>query len=237
MLDRVLIVDTETTGMEPANAQVIEVGAILYSVAHQTTIQQVSTLLPADNNPAERVNRIKPEALSKLEPSLTKLGMDTILTMAKKAELVVAHNAQFDRKWFGVQGSNGHLLPNLIDANGKLLEWVCTCHDFEWPRQTASGQSLVTLALAHDIAVYANHRALIDCQLLAMLFDRMDNLQAMFKKALRPKAHFVAIVDYARKDLAKQHGFKWNSQGKIWERTMAIEDANNLPFQVKQINS
>lgn len=45
MLEQVLIIDTETTGLEPENGQVIEIGAILYSVSHQTTIQQVSVLL------------------------------------------------------------------------------------------------------------------------------------------------------------------------------------------------
>mgnify|MGYP001445080876 CR=1 FL=1 len=33
MINRVLIVDTETTGLEPHSSQVIEIGAILYSVA------------------------------------------------------------------------------------------------------------------------------------------------------------------------------------------------------------
>lgn len=235
MIEQVLIIDTETTDLEPENGQVIEIGAILYSLRHQTTIQQSSILLSADNNPAERINRIKSAALATLSPSVMELGMTMILEMARMADVVAAHNAEFDRKWFGSAGNNGVLLPNLVDASDNLLPWVCTCNDFEWPYQIRPGQSLVELALAHGIGVYANHRALTDCQLLAALFDRVDNLQEMFERALRPKARFIALVSYDNKEIAKQAGFKWFSNRKTWERVMAVEDAQQLPFRVKQL--
>jgi len=237
MIEQVLIVDTETTGLEPENAQVIEIGAILYSLRHQTTIQQTSVLLPAQDNPAENINRIKPAVLATLSPSVTELGMTTILKMARMADVIAAHNAEFDRKWFGARGSNGILLPNFVDANDSLLPWVCTCNDFEWPYQNRPGQSLIELALAHGIGVYANHRALTDCQLLAALFDRMGNLQEMFERALRPKARFVALVSYDNRDLAKQAGFKWFSERKAWERIMLLEDAPMLSFRVRQLGA
>ncbi|MBW4553283.1 MAG: 3'-5' exonuclease [Aphanocapsa sp. GSE-SYN-MK-11-07L] len=233
MIEQVLIVDTETTGLELDNGQVIEIGAILYSLRHQTTIQQASVLLPAKDNPAENINRIKSAALATLSPSIAELGIATILDMARMADVVAAHNAVFDRKWFGSTGINGALLPNLVATNGDPLCWVCTCNDFEWPNQTRPGQSLIELALAHDIGVYANHRALTDCQLLAALFDRMENVQAMFERALRPKARFTALVSYDNRDLAKQAGFKWFSDRKVWERVMAVEDAQQLPFRVR----
>ncbi|MBD2078372.1 3'-5' exonuclease [Leptolyngbya sp. FACHB-17] len=236
MIEQVLIIDTETTTLDPENGQVIEIGAILYSLRHQTAIQQSSVLLPAEDNPAESINRIKSAALATLSPSVTELGLTTILEMARMADVVAAHNAEFDRKWFGSAGNNGVLLPNLVDASDNLLPWVCTCNDFEWPYQTRSGQSLIELALAHGIGVYANHRALTDCQLLAALFDKVDNLQRMFERALRPKARFVALVSYDNRELAKQAGFKWFSDRKTWERVMVVEDAQQLPFRVKQLD-
>jgi hypothetical protein len=53
VINQVLIIDTETTALETDQGQVIEVGAILYSVKHQTPLQQVATLLPA-NQPYSR---------------------------------------------------------------------------------------------------------------------------------------------------------------------------------------
>lgn len=156
-----------------------------------------------------------------------------ILEMARMADVIAAHNADFDRRWFGAIGSNGASLPNLVDANDNPLHWVCTCNDFEWLYQTRPGQSLVELALARGIGVYANHRALTDCQLLAALFDRMGSLHTMFERALRPKAQFVDIVSYDNKELTKQAIFKWFSDRKTWERIMAVEDSQHLLFRVK----
>ncbi|MEB3826425.1 3'-5' exonuclease [Phormidium sp. CCY1219] len=234
-VDRVLIVDTETTDLDIQRGQVIEVGAILYSVKHRTALQECSTLIPADSNPAAHINRIKETALRNITVELTHRGLAMLTDMAREAELVVAHNAQFDKKWFGLPKNDEIPIPTLFNANGQPLSWVCTCHDFEWPKQTRPGQSLVHLALAHDIGVSTAHRALTDCQLIAALFDRMENLEEMFERALRPKARFKAVVSYDDRNLAKQAGFQWFDERKSWERIMAVEDSQRLPFGVQQL--
>ncbi len=234
-LDRILIVDTETTGLNPNTDQVIEIGAILYSVKHQTTIEPFSTPLPAQSNPAEHINRIKPALLMEVTAEDAQRGVQRIVEMATRAEVIVAHNAEFDKKWFGLSKNGKSTLPALLNFRGEALPWVCTCNDFKWPRQTRSGQSLLELAAAHDIGVFGIHRALTDCQLIAALFDRMGNLQAMFEKALRPKALFKALVSYANREQAKQAGFRWNLERKRWERKMALDDTKELPFPVEQI--
>ena len=127
------------------------------------------------------------------------------------------------------------MIPALLNYKGEPLPWVCTCHDFQWPRQTRPGQSLLELAAMHDIGIYRTHRALTDCQLIAALFDHMNNLPAMFEKALRPKGIFKAKVSYDEKELAKKEGFKWIAERKSWERRMAVEDTKTLPFSVMQI--
>ena len=57
-IQRALILDTETSGLDDT-AQIIEVGAILYSVENQCVLQELSTLFPALKNDAEYVNRIE----------------------------------------------------------------------------------------------------------------------------------------------------------------------------------
>lgn len=237
-LDQVLIIDVETTGLSLDTAQVIEVAAIQYSVRNQTILQQFSTLLPAESNPAESINRIKPEALRAIPTKLVAGEMARLKEMAQRVELVVSHNAEFDKAWFGLPKTNGEVvLPTLLNAYGEDLPWVCTCKDFDWPRQQRAGQKLIELAVAHDIPVFGAHRALYDCQLIAALFERMENLPAMFARALRPKALFEALVSYEQKDLAKQRGFHWHPYPvKKWLRKMAVEDIKDLPFRVRQIN-
>lgn len=233
--DQVLILDTETTDLDVNTGQVIEVGAILYSVKHQTPIKQYSALLPAQKNPAEHINRIKPKSLMEITKEQAVEDVWILTEMAKRSQLVVAHNAEFDQKWFGYSNSGMIALPTLLDSNNEPLRWVCTCTDFNWPRQIRPGQSLIELALAHDIGVFGNHRALTDCQLIAALFNKMEDLKAMFEIALRPKAWFQALVTYDNRELAKKAGFKWVAQRKSWEGKIAVEDIKHLPFSVKLI--
>jgi DNA polymerase-3 subunit epsilon len=223
MIRRCLIVDTETTGLDPQKDAVIEIGCVLYSVAHQTTLIQFSTLIYAASNAAESVNRITPAALADIEDRYPLNLGNVYAPLIADADLIVAHNADFDRSFLAG------------DWHGK--PWVCTKFDFTWPRQAREGESLVSLALNHGIGVASAHRALTDCQLIAALFDRMTDLQSMFARAMRPKATFRALVSYDDREKAKASGFQWNGAKKEWTRRMAIEDAAELPFKVLELGS
>lgn len=220
-MKNVLIVDTETTGIDPDADTVIELGAILYSIEHQTTISQFSCLYHADHNPCEHINRIPTSAVQESDREFTTSESSHSLLgkFADTAEAYIAHNAEFDRSFLG----------------WKDKPWLCTCFDFNWSKATRRSGSLINLALEYGIGVSSAHRALTDCQLIAALFDRCDNLQEMVSQALRPKAMFVAMVSYDDRHLAKDAGFKWDGQSKLWTRKMVIEEASDLDFPVRQI--
>jgi DNA polymerase-3 subunit epsilon len=226
MISRALIIDTETNGLEDT-AQVIEVGAILYSVENQCSLQEMSTLFPAVKNEAEPINRIKVAALDEIMSTRSvSFAMELLFVMSKSADVYVAHNSEFDsKKLFG----DTRFLPLAS------LPWVCTMSDFKWPLAAKEQGSLINIALDHGIGVASAHRALTDCRLIAALFDRMADLQEMFAVAMRPKGMFQALVPFDRKDEAKAAGFKWNGADKTWTRRMAIEDASALGFQVRRI--
>ena len=65
-----LIIDTETTGLDPSHGQCIEVGAVLFHVASRALLAQVSFLLPASRNPAQHVNGIAAEVTQLPQPWL-----------------------------------------------------------------------------------------------------------------------------------------------------------------------
>lgn len=229
-----LIIDTETTGIDPSQDRVIEIGALLYSATYQTPLSQLSFLLYAPNNAAEPINRIPSAALSLLSRPMQLQSLDLLQTMAAETHYVVAHNAEFDAQWF--DGSN---LPILRDRDQKPLQWLCSMSDMTWPKQSRPGQSLINLALDHGIGVNSAHRALTDCQLLAELFNRLETneLNRLISQAIRPKALFKALISYEDRQLAKDAGFKWHTEDKTWRRRMAIEEAAQLPFRVVQLGA
>ena len=223
-----LILDIETTGVNPQQDMVIEVGAILYSVKHRSPIHSLSFLVgniirEGEKNPTEAINRIPAELLQEVEFSPAGCFYD----LAQFSDYVVAHNATFDRQWFGENKQLKEL----------SLPWLCSMADFTFPRQIRPRDNLVSLALAHGIGVSSAHRALTDCQLLAALFDRMEPewFEEQLQRALRPKFLYIAVVDYDSRQQAKNAGFHWDVQRKRWVREMAEEDANTLPFQTMRI--
>lgn len=227
MSHRCLIIDTETSGLDDS-ARIVEVGAILYSVTNQCVLQEMASLLPCDANEAEAINRISPEALRESGSVGVSIALEMLFRMSKAADCYVAHNAEFDSKRiFG----DTDFLPMAT------LPWICTMSDFKWPRATREQGSLISLALDHGVGVASAHRALTDCRLIAALFDRMEDLPAMFSVAMRPKATYQALVPFERKDEAKAAGFKWDGVTKQWTRRLAIEDATCLTFPVRRLDA
>lgn len=223
-MKRLLILDTETTGLDPKVDQAIEVGAVLWSVEHRTVLSCFSALIEANGNAAEAVNGIPSAALLNIEKAPK--VWQAVEEWGRTANAVVAHNADFDRS-FVPRECALHDLP-----------WICSCDDIQWPRASDS-RSLVALALAHGVGVSYAHRALTDCLLLARLLERCAELghdvAAMLARGLRPKATFAANVTYETNHLAKAAGFRWDPQARRWWRKMAIEDVTSLPFKVRQI--
>lgn len=114
----VLILDTETQGIEPAEHAVIEVGAILYSLEHATALESFSSLIRADKNPAEAVNRIPAAALVDAPPA--DCVWPLVRDMVERADAFLAHKAEFDRAF-------------VPDPIASLRPWVCTHEDWPWP--------------------------------------------------------------------------------------------------------
>ncbi len=223
-MKRILILDCETTGLDPTKDHVIEVACILYDVEHATAIESFASLIEHDGNPCENINRIPPAALAEAPPEA--IVWARVGALVEQADAVVAHNAGFDQSFTPAP------LPT-------LRPWVCSKDDLRWPKQTRESPSLVALALEHDLGVATAHRAMADCELLARLLTRAHelgvDLDAMLARGLRPKAEFVALVPFERKDEAKAAGFQWDGARREWRRTMAIEDAAALPFKVRQV--
>jgi len=225
-MKKILILDTETTGLAPADgAVVIELAAILFDVELRDVVAQCSVLLPSGSNDAQHVNRIKPE-LTRSAPGLMPPMLKAFYAMAHQADYAVAHNADFDRKWFGDGGS----LPALE------LRWICTMDDVKWPRNTKRGRpSVVSLALDYEVPVWAAHRALTDCVYLAEVMKREPDLTRLLIEALEPRKVYVAMLPYEKRQQCKDAGFVWDQiVPKAWARKLRPSEAEQLEFPVRE---
>ena len=222
-----LILDTETTGLEPVSAQCIEVGAVLFHVPSRSVLSQVSFLLPAAANPAEHVNGIAAEVTRLSQP--WQAGLQHFLALLAGADAVLAHNAAFDAKWFGLGP-----LP-AIDK-----PWICSMDDIEWPpeRHLRTAPSVRDLALAYGVPVWAAHRALTDCIYLVQVFERCGDLEALLAAALQPRLLYRANLPYAERHRAKEAGFRWNHPvAGAWSRRLSQQEVSALPLAVQPVEA
>ena len=224
--ERILILDTETTGLSPQQGVCIEVGAVLFDVGSRAVLQQLSFLLPCQANPAEAINGIA-AAVTRL-PQPTEAALALFAALVEAAEAVVAHHAAFDRQWFG-HGA----LPALE------LPWICTMEDIRWPAemQLRPNPSLRDLALAHGVPVWAAHRALTDCDYLVHVFQRCAQLEALLVAAQEPRELYRARLSYAERHQAREAGFRWNDPVTgAWSRRLSQKELEALPFSVVRVD-
>lgn len=218
---RVLLLDTETTGLDPATDRCIEVGCILYDIAEAAPVVAYSSLIGQvdPSNPAIAINRIPPGLIKEAPNASFVWGI--VEQLAKSADVILAHRADFDRSF--------------VPAEMRTVKpWCCTKFHVEWPLGKL-GDHLVHLALAHGVGVVNAHRALTDCDILARLLTRVHemghDIGAMLVRAMRPRVRAIAHVSYDDREKAKGAGFSWDGAKREWWREMPIEDIGALPFQ------
>lgn len=222
----ILILDTETTGTDPQKDRIIEVGYVLWSVQYRTMLEVYSGLLPSPDNAAEKINAIPTEALRN---DALCVPWDTLEHASNRADAVVAHNAAFDKSFMDAD--------DRISVRGQ--PWICTIEDFQWPHEPES-KSLISIALSMGVGVVSAHRAVNDCLLLVRMLERLGDaapalLEDALARSLRPKSRFVSLAPFSEKDTVKAHGFHWDPDCREWWRVMAVEDAQRLPFRVREV--
>ena len=225
-LVNILILDTETTGLDNKNDDCLEVGSILFNVKSREVLAQQSFLLPVESNNAEKINNIPAEITRLPQPLLE--AIKYFESLVKVSDVIVAHNAEFDMKWFGLKK-----LPEIEK------QWICSMVDITWPsdRQLKSRPSVRDLALAYGVPVWNAHRALTDCIYLAEVFKRCGELEELLVRALEPKVLIRAEISYDQRHLAKNAGFMWNNPIKgAWSRKMSRRDMEKLDFIVHEVN-
>lgn len=232
-MDTILILDSETTSLDPSTGRLVEVGVATFSVKHGKHIRARSWLVRGETNEAEEINGIPAELLSLGDERESVMRMVHSIAV-RESSAIVAHGADFDRQWF---------TPEI-----QKLPWICSCEDIVWPKRSPS-RALSAVAIAHGVGVVDAHRAGPDVATLVRLFERVHEMgtdvAAMLAHASRPKVLVAADTpkpwdigkdEYeAIKASIKDAGFRWDDPSKTWQRRMVREDIGTLPFAVREV--
>ena len=220
---QVLVLDTETTGLDPSRDKIIELALLRVTVDTATGrpcgVVQVYDGLEDPGMPISA----EIEALTGISNDMVRgqrLDEARVAELLAGADLVIAHNAGFDRPFVEAR------LPAFA-----ALAWACSFADIDWKREGLSSAKLENLALSHGW-FYEAHRAEMDCHaLLAVLAQPLPKslstglsqlLQAGTQTAFRLQA---TAAPFEAKDLLKARGYRWNAEQRVWHTRLADEAA------------
>ena len=220
---RVLLLDTETTGLDASKDRIIELALLRVDMGIDSGLPvgevQVYDGLedPGRPIPADVV------ALTGLYDADVKgqnLDEARIHQLLEGVDLIVAHNAGFDRPF--VESRLSHFAP---------VPWACSFADIDWKAQGRSSSKLESLAQAHGW-FYDAHRAEMDCHaLLAVLAQKLPladhtGLNHLLQASKRPTYALEATnAPFEAKDKLKGRGYRWNAEQRVWH-TRLKDDAD-----------
>lgn len=215
-----LFVDTETTGLDHARDEIIELAMVPFTYGVDGEIYAVGEPFQQLRQPSKP---IPPEitAITGIDAAMVEgksIDPDAVASFAAPAALVVAHNAAFDRKFLERYSDVFNTKP-----------WACSMSEIDWAGEGFEGTKLAYLAAGAGF-FYERHRATHDCMAAIELLARnhpnsgRTGLAQLLERARTPSWRIWAENSpFDLKDVLKARGYRWNGEGSTSPRAWFID--------------
>ena len=218
---RVIVLDTETTGLDQSRDKIIELAMLQVTVDTSTGLP-IGEVAVYDGleDPGMPISK-EIETITGISNEMVRgqrLDEARIAALLEGADLVIAHNAAFDRPFVEAR------LPQF-----QHLPWGCSFADIDWKTEGHGSAKLEYLALEMGW-FYDAHRAEVDCHaLLAVLgtllpASQRTGLAKVIAATQRPGYRLQATAaPFDAKDLLKARAYRWNAELKVWHTLLDDE--------------
>lgn len=202
-----ILLDTETTGLDHAKDEIIELGMVKFDYTSDGRIVGVRDTFSAFNEPSAPISA-EVTALTGITNEMVaghKFDDAAVMAFADSAAITIAHNSAFDRKF--------------AERYWPVFEhkaWGCSMNEIDWRKHGFAGAQLGYLLNGAGFFHQA-HRAVDDCHALleVLAFELPATgapalallLQTARKPTLRVWAEQTA---FELKDSLKRRGYRWN---------------------------
>lgn len=215
-----LFVDVETTGLDPARDEIIELAMVPFTYGLDGTIYAVGEAFNELQQPSVP---IPPEitAITGIDDAMVagrSIDPAAVAHFAAPAALVIAHHAAFDRRF----------LERFCDVF-TTKPWACSMSQVDWAAEGHEGVKLSYLASGAGF-FYERHRAVHDClaaiELLGMPLPRSgaSALGQLLERARMPNWRIWAENSpFDLKDMLKARGYRWNGDDNGMPRAWYID--------------
>ena len=221
-LFKAAVLDTETTGLNPASDKIIELGIVVFEYSTETA--QAYRVLEVFNELEDPGMPIPPEStkvhnITDAMVAGKRIDDDAVKTLMSDVSIVIAHNANFDRGFVEAR------FPFFADK-----PWACSLAQVPWKSEGFGSASLEFLAYRFGFH-FGGHRASVDCQaLLEVLQSDLPITGGKVMKTLLTNARSNEIKVWAlnapfdQKDKLKGRGYRWEAERKTW--TGLVQQSN-----------
>jgi DNA polymerase-3 subunit epsilon len=220
---RIVILDTETTGLDSKADKIIELALLVVEVDTATgAALRVAEVYEAFEDPGRPIPADVSELTGITDEMVRgqKLDETHVAKLVKDAQLVVAHNARFDRPFVEAR------LPAFA-----RLPWACSIADIDWAAE-GWGSSRLEFLVMKCGWFYDAHRAGMDCHaLLAVLNAPLPTAGetglARLLRASRAISFrvFADNAPFETKDQLKARGYRWDAERRVWHGEVRDEAA------------
>lgn len=219
-IKRALVLDVETTGLSHDADEVIQLAMLPFTYELDT-----GRILEIDHDGAFEGLREPSVPISEEASLITGLTAEMVSgktidlasvdALVAGADLIIAHNANFDRVMVE------KLWPCFAEK-----PWGCTLTSIDWQREGFAAGKLDYLGLQFGW-FYDGHRALVDCEAcLALLAQELPQSGQRVMSSVRDAAlrdeYLIRAVDapYDDRVKLKERGYRWRPAelplGKVW---------------------
>ena len=202
-----IVVDVETTGLDHRRDEVIEIGMVAFVHDGAGRVGPVIGALSLLREPSVEIS---PEItrLTGITSEMVagcRLDLDVVTALLRPADLIIAHNARFDRNFC-----------ERLHDDFRHKAWACSVAEVKWSEFGYEGSKLGYL-VSQSGWFHRGHRAVDDCHaLLEVLAAPIPDgsgpaLGHLLSSSRRTRARIWAeYAPFDQKDVLKRRGYRWN---------------------------
>lgn len=233
MTYRALFLDLETTGLDTATAEVIEFAAARFTFDADGMIYTINDTYEAYEQPTAPIEPTITTVTGITDADVAGCKIDDarVAAMMEGVDLVIAYNADFDRR----------IAERRFPGVFERVKWACAYRQVQWELYGAVGKKLPHLVTAAGL-FYEGHRALVDTlvgvHLLATMRRNVDNpdggdgwcqVSPMYELLATTKAGAKRVLAHDAafewKDRMKARGYQWRGSPPWFIDVESIEAA------------
>jgi len=218
--------DTETTGLDKSNDQIIELALKVVKFEEKSgKIISIDHEYESFNDPNEKLDEKITQITGITDEMVDGQSIDWSLVddIFKGTDFLVSHNASFDRPFVDRDSS---VSPNLV--------WACSMDDIAWLQRGFTNTKQELLCYWHGFYFDA-HRAMNDVDAMINLlthshYDDDRPLTELIKNS-KIQTYIIKVTNFPfdeiKKNTIKANGYNWNAIEKLWYKMVSLTELEN----------